>query len=97
MMSDRKCLVANAYNEITDSYLERFGASTVRDHWLSELLEGFQRKAAPACSIWDAALVSPWHGRWRRPATRSSASMARPGSSPGPAAMFALRSSSMPR
>jgi cyclopropane fatty-acyl-phospholipid synthase-like methyltransferase len=31
-------LVANAYDGITDSYLERFGASTVRDHWLSELL-----------------------------------------------------------
>src|SRR5882757_2145072 len=38
MVADPKCLVANAYDEITDSYLERFGASTVRLHWLSELL-----------------------------------------------------------
>src|SRR5882757_8363562 len=39
MVADPKCLVANAYDEITDSYLERFGASTVRHHWLSELLQ----------------------------------------------------------
>jgi hypothetical protein len=38
MVSDPKCLVANAYDEITECYLERFGASTVRHHWLSELL-----------------------------------------------------------
>jgi cyclopropane fatty-acyl-phospholipid synthase-like methyltransferase len=38
MVSDPKCLVANGYDEITDSYLERFGASMVRHHWLSELL-----------------------------------------------------------
>jgi ubiquinone/menaquinone biosynthesis C-methylase UbiE len=38
MVLDPKCLVANAYDQIADSYLERFGASTVHDHWLSELL-----------------------------------------------------------
>jgi cyclopropane fatty-acyl-phospholipid synthase-like methyltransferase len=38
MVSDPKCLVADAYDEITGKYLARFGASTVRDHWLSELL-----------------------------------------------------------
>lgn len=38
MMSDPKCLVANGYDGITGSYLERFGVSTVRNHWLAELL-----------------------------------------------------------
>ena len=39
MIADPKHLVASAYDGITDRYLARFGASTVRDHWLSELLK----------------------------------------------------------
>src|SRR6266850_1389647 len=39
MIADPKRLVASAYDGITDRYLARFGASTVRDHWLSELLK----------------------------------------------------------
>jgi cyclopropane fatty-acyl-phospholipid synthase-like methyltransferase len=39
MTSDPKRLVAHGYDGITGSYLSRYGASTVRDHWLSELLK----------------------------------------------------------
>jgi ubiquinone/menaquinone biosynthesis C-methylase UbiE len=39
MTADPKRLVANGYDRIADRYLARFGASTVRDHWLCELLK----------------------------------------------------------
>jgi ubiquinone/menaquinone biosynthesis C-methylase UbiE len=39
MISDPKRLVASGYDGITGSYLSRYGASTVRDHWLAELLK----------------------------------------------------------
>jgi ubiquinone/menaquinone biosynthesis C-methylase UbiE len=39
MISDPKGLVARGYDGITNAYLSRYGASTVRDHWLSELLK----------------------------------------------------------
>jgi cyclopropane fatty-acyl-phospholipid synthase-like methyltransferase len=38
MIANPKQLVASAYDGITDRYLARYGASTVRDYWLSELL-----------------------------------------------------------
>jgi cyclopropane fatty-acyl-phospholipid synthase-like methyltransferase len=38
MIADPKRVVANGYDRITEAYLARYGASTVRDHWLSELL-----------------------------------------------------------
>jgi SAM-dependent methyltransferase len=38
-MADPKRLVANGYDGITGSYLARYGASSVRDVWLSELLQ----------------------------------------------------------
>jgi ubiquinone/menaquinone biosynthesis C-methylase UbiE len=37
--ADPKRLVASAYDRITGSYLARYGASTVRDYWLAELLK----------------------------------------------------------
>lgn len=34
---DSKCLVTRGYDQIADEYLVRYGASSVRDRWLSEL------------------------------------------------------------
>jgi cyclopropane fatty-acyl-phospholipid synthase-like methyltransferase len=42
--TDPKRLVASAYDRVADSYLARYGASTVRDHWLSELLKRLPSK-----------------------------------------------------
>jgi cyclopropane fatty-acyl-phospholipid synthase-like methyltransferase len=39
MTADPKQLVASGYDGITGSYLARYGASTVRDAWLAELLQ----------------------------------------------------------
>jgi cyclopropane fatty-acyl-phospholipid synthase-like methyltransferase len=39
MTADPKRLVASGYDGITGSYLARYGASTVRDVWLSKLLK----------------------------------------------------------
>jgi SAM-dependent methyltransferase len=39
MTADPKRLVASGYDGITERYLARYGASTVRDHWLAELLK----------------------------------------------------------
>ncbi len=40
MKDDPKCLVAAGYDEVADAYLERFGASVVRDKWVGRLLDG---------------------------------------------------------
>src|SRR5258708_246225 len=34
---DPKCLVTRGYDQIADEYLVRYGTSSVRDRWLSEL------------------------------------------------------------
>jgi ubiquinone/menaquinone biosynthesis C-methylase UbiE len=39
MITDPKRLVTSGYDGITASYLARYGASSVRDVWLSELLQ----------------------------------------------------------
>jgi ubiquinone/menaquinone biosynthesis C-methylase UbiE len=39
MIADPKRLVASGYDGITGNYLARYGASSVRDVWLSELLQ----------------------------------------------------------
>jgi hypothetical protein len=73
MVSDPKCLVADAYDEIAGKYLARFGASTVRDHWLSELLvrlpaQGGTRVLDLGCGagipVARALALPDWSGEW---------------------------------
>lgn len=40
MTNDPKHLVAAGYDNVADAYLERFGASAVREKWLCRLIEG---------------------------------------------------------
>lgn len=39
MIDGPKSLVANGYDLAAEAYLERYGRSTVRDHWLGKLIE----------------------------------------------------------
>jgi SAM-dependent methyltransferase len=40
MSNDPKRIVASGYDEVANVYLERFGASTVRQKWVGRLIEG---------------------------------------------------------
>ena len=40
MTNDMHQVVAAGYDAVADTYLERFGVSTVRQRWLSRLIDG---------------------------------------------------------
>jgi SAM-dependent methyltransferase len=45
MEKNPKLIVAEAYNEIAEIYLERFGSSKVRDAWSSQFIAGLPARA----------------------------------------------------